>query len=376
MKGKKCIQELVEFGEKVHYRYKKKAKSKDEKLEVNWSEGYFLGKWWRTREAVIGTEGGILRAGTIRRVGAHRRWDREGLEKVRGVPWQWNPDEGEVHADLKVRWLTEEERASGEALRGENSTRLYRLRLRKADFLTHGFSEGCPGCQALIAGTPARGHSERCRTRMCEAMKETDDGRERKERQLEKENEVIAGKLEEEYGEADAERRSKKARVEEGGGSSSPQGPMDMEVSLVERVMQEDMRWRIGAVSDMCMPEEEELMRSRVDMEYFDENTWEALDAENVMEGERVELDRFGKMGVYDYASRAQALSDPEGKFVKVKWVRTNKDSSKEQVVRCRLVAQELGYGEKMDELFAGTPSLMTVKLVLVHAAQGGCRGT
>ena len=49
--------------------------------------------------------------------------------------------------------------------------------------------------------------------------------------------------------------------------------------------------------------------------------------------------------------------------------------SSQEQVVRCRLVAQELGYGEKMDELFSGKPSLMTVKLVLVHVAQWGCRG-
>ena len=52
-----------------------------------------------------------------------------------------------------------------------------------------------------------------------------------------------------------------------------------------------------------------------------------------------------------------------DGKFVKVKWVSTNKGTKDEQVVRCRLVAQELGYGQRMGELFAGTPSLAAVKM-------------
>ena len=39
LKGKKCQQETVEFGEKVHYLYNVKAKSKDEQLEVKWRRG-------------------------------------------------------------------------------------------------------------------------------------------------------------------------------------------------------------------------------------------------------------------------------------------------------------------------------------------------
>jgi hypothetical protein len=38
------------------------------------------------------------------------------------------------------------------------------------------------------------------------------------------------------------------------------------------------------------------------------------------------------------------------------------------------LVAQELGYGQRMDELFSGTPSLLALHLVLVHAVLGGGR--
>ena len=48
------------------------------------------------------------------------------------------------------------------------------------------------GCQALIAGTAARGHTEACRDRMNKAMEETEEGRVRLEHQNEKENTVLA----------------------------------------------------------------------------------------------------------------------------------------------------------------------------------------
>ena len=69
-------------------------------------------------------------------------------------------------------------------------------------------------------------------------------------------------------------------------------------------------------------------------------------------------------MGVYENVSRAEAEKDEAGKFVKVKWVRTKKGDG----VRCRLVAQVLHCGERLDELFAGTPSLGSVRVALTHA--------
>ena len=59
----------------------------------------------------------------------------------------------------------------------------------------------------------------------------------------------------------------------------------DMEVSIMERTMQEDMRWDLMEVCDVCMPDNEDLRRSVTDMKYFDENTWEELDPESVAEG-------------------------------------------------------------------------------------------
>jgi len=121
--------------------------------------------------------------------------------------------------------------------------------------------------------------------------------------------------------------------------------------------------WDIAGVEDMC--EKENFGQRDYDQIYFDENCSEALDPELVRQGEAEEMDRFKKQGVYVYRSREQAANDKEGKFVKVKWVRINKGTSEQQRIRCRLVAQELGFGVKDDELYAGTPSLATMKMML-----------
>lgn len=47
-----------------------------------------------------------------------------------------------------------------------------------------------------------------------------------------------------------------------------------------------------------------------------------------------------------------------------------NQGSDEHAKVLCRLVAQDLGYGQRLDELFAGTPSLSIVKLLLSYVAE------
>ena len=38
--------------------------------------------------------------------------------------------------------------------------------------------------------------------------------------------------------------------------------------------------------------------------------------------------------------------------------------------IRCRLVAQKLGYGTGMDQLYTNTPGLSCVELAMIHAAE------
>ena len=43
----------MEFGEKVHRNRSNKGQ-KEHKIESKWSEGYFLGFYWRASEAIVG----------------------------------------------------------------------------------------------------------------------------------------------------------------------------------------------------------------------------------------------------------------------------------------------------------------------------------
>ena len=104
-KGKPDTLEAVEFGEKIHYRRNKKQQSRDWKQEVNWRDGHHLETSRRTGEENIGTQAGVIGAGTIRRMGAHRRWDRETPQAVVGLPWQRKPDDPREEAGAQARWV-------------------------------------------------------------------------------------------------------------------------------------------------------------------------------------------------------------------------------------------------------------------------------
>lgn len=75
-------------------------------------------------------------------------------------------------------------------------------------------------------------------------------------------------------------------------------------------------------------------------------------------------MGRFTKMGVCEYVCRETARRDPIGETARVKWGRVGKGSEDNPEVRCRGVAQELGFGERLDE-----PSAR-------HAERNGCKAT
>lgn len=54
---------------------------------------------------------------------------------------------------------------------------------------------------------------------------------------------------------------------------------------------------------------------------------------------------------------------------MKAKRVRINQGTHDHLEVRYRLLAQELGYGDVLDELFAATPTLTIVKLLMSSPA-------
>lgn len=61
------------------------------------------------------------------------------------------------------------------------------------------------------------------------------------------------------------------------------------------------------------------------------------------------------------------------GNIAKVKWVRIHKGMGENPEVRCRLVAQDGEFGERLDELFAGTPSLIVVEPLYLPLQRRTC---
>ena len=65
----------------------------------------------------------------------------------------------------------------------------------KTDVLKQiGYTPGCPGCRALQTGRTRVGHSDQCRQRAVETMKETVLGRERLTAARKREDEYIAAR--------------------------------------------------------------------------------------------------------------------------------------------------------------------------------------
>ena len=129
------------------------------------------------------------------------------------MPWQWDPDADEVSDKLLVRLLSDDEKKhlSGPSVAGGTKT-VYRMRLKRDDFIERGFTEGCMGCKAILDGSGVRGHSEACRKRMEDLLKQTTEGQDRHQKQRDRENQYFSRVLEE----ADkSESENKRRRLKE-----------------------------------------------------------------------------------------------------------------------------------------------------------------
>ena len=91
------------------------------------------------------------------------------------------------------------------------------------------------------------------------------------------------------------------------------------------------------------------------------------LEPELVLEARAVEMSFFKKMGVYTRVKRSEMQKCP-GKMISTKWIDTNKGDRDNPNYRSRLVGREFNEGHN-DLLYASTPPLEAMRLILSHAA-------
>ena len=87
LRGKHTLRRLAEFGENVLWLPETWESGRMEKLEPKFEQGIWLGVCPRTDEAIIGTTGGIVRAGTVKRQAIEDAWKSTTLLSVRDSQW-------------------------------------------------------------------------------------------------------------------------------------------------------------------------------------------------------------------------------------------------------------------------------------------------
>ena len=157
--GKKPTQEFVPFGEKVLAR--QVTTEPRNRMNPRYQYGVWLGMRKNSAECFIGNADGVFRAREIRRLEAS------------GVPWRktggrWTVDRPEVRVDpIPIPPLPFE------------GARVQRERITKQDIDEFGATIGCPGCNAIKDNKRAQAHSDRCRKRIEECLRNTPHGAEK-----------------------------------------------------------------------------------------------------------------------------------------------------------------------------------------------------
>ena len=128
-------------------------------------------------EIYIGTKEGTIKFRTFARRGEADRWRKKEIEEMVGVPWEPAPGRGmkEVRSRAIIAGL-----GGGEDIIPEPQVRQAvprRMRFDDDDLNKYGFTIGCPGCKAKNRGNVGVNHSEECRQRIEEKIREDDPER-------------------------------------------------------------------------------------------------------------------------------------------------------------------------------------------------------
>ena len=225
-RGRRCKMPLATFGEVVWYRPIEKYKDRNN-MDSKWEKGVWLGTARESNEIVIGTKEGVTRCYATKRMIEEDRWDADEIKNMKGIPQQPNPHKVGLHIPTRMPMAVPSgggshgDAAGGEAEEGDIPpvpepmadplTRRRPITHKEVD--KYGPTPGCEGCQAKLRGEiTRRGHSEKCRKRIEEAMRNDEQDKKKLEKTDERINFRIA---------KDLEKADRKIRRRPRGGESS-----------------------------------------------------------------------------------------------------------------------------------------------------------
>ena len=194
--GRKWNRPLVEFGEvvqaKLALRRRQQGAARKQKMKLSHRSiaATWVGQVGRTGEhIVIKKDGQAVRCRTIRRVPVEHRWSAERVRGVIAVPRRPSPNSTDPEK-IEARMAAEEQEADRDDLEADPEAEdpeektVVRREMRITDRIleAHGFTPGCPGCEARLGGPSThRGHTAECRQRIYDEMAKEERGRDKLE---------------------------------------------------------------------------------------------------------------------------------------------------------------------------------------------------
>ena len=406
-KGKKAKTLGLEFGESVLWK-RKPSGGHLGKLTSLWEDGVYLGIKSGTGEIIVGNQKGVWKTRTVHRKPDKDRWNKLGVEILKGVPWRVSDEDDKADGEnlderimlpkLEGEAMGDEEKDATEEFLKMSLPRQFRT--SNEDYQEHGYTRGCLGCKALLGGKTKQKHSDHCRARMAEAMagsKRVEGARERKRKFIEEALKAEESKKDKKaIGDADRGEGAKKSRLDEIEEEAMQTEDfeklgelfteyMEEEAKALKRANEEsegDARKRSkkedaegGAssmdidVANLEINQEDEI---EVD-EWAPQEFWDQeLDGEKVAEARTEEIQYMEGLGMFVPSSREECVAKTGKQPITTKWVDVNKGTSQEEIIRSRLVARDFkikGEAARFD-LFAAMPPLEAKRMLLQMAVR------
>ena len=389
---------LVPFAEQVLYKQLRATGDLKNSLAARFKYGLYVGSRPKSGEHFVATEEGVIRCRDVRRLSEERRYDVDKVKNIKGTPWA--PLDGTTLLEVPTHIQTERPRIE-EDQEYVPEINVKRMMIRKEDVEKYGATKNCGGCQAVEEGRGRRvNHTQECRNRIEEEMKQDPNDAMRIERSKRRIDEEIGREVERrlkfEAKKVDASKsKASSSSLSQDASPSSIAAPPpppaaasspapaavastpvlnapsvdddlmtgDAGGPAKKRRMQiltyeEEMKVMLSVGEDAVLPNQ---WRSK----YYDDITGEPLDEEAVRIAEEEEIEFMRKSRLYTKVLR----SSIEGqKVIPIRWVRVNKGTKEKPNVRCRVVAKEIKTYDD-DSLFAATPPLESLKVLLAMAA-------
>eukprot|EP00973_Karenia_brevis_P088248 12236724-Karenia_brevis.AAC.1 len=173
---------MMPIGEKVLYMPLKDSRDRKNNLEPKFEYGIWAGIEPGSSEAIILTQEGVRLSRSVRRLPFEERYDKQLLKEVKGRPWDKKAagDEEEVMNSVKINVTErrpEEVPPIPELEVDEPKVRRYKI---ERDIIEeYGMTPKCYGCRAIMLDIRQQPHSEECRRRITELIKDTQRGKEK-----------------------------------------------------------------------------------------------------------------------------------------------------------------------------------------------------